>query len=322
MLDLVIVIVNYNTRDQLRDCLGSVYNSEGQFDFEVYVVDNASTDGSANMVRAEFPQTHLIESPVNGGYAYANNLALRTAGFTDLPTHMEESASRPSCPPAPPLPRFALLLNPDTVLSPTALAGMLAFMDTHPEAGVAGPKLVLADGRLDLACRRSFPTPEVSFYRMIGLSRLFPRSRRFGRYNMTFLDPDEITEVDSVVGAFMLVRREAIAAAGLLDEQFFMYGEDLDWALRIKQAGWKVYYNPQVTVLHYKRTASRHSHKAKVEFYRAMVRFHRKHYAAHCPFWLNWLILGGITLKGGLAIAREVIRPRVARREAMLEVRP
>jgi len=315
MPDLAIVIVNYNTREQLRDCLRSVFGSEGHFTYEVYVVDNASTDGSTCMVRAEFPQVHLIESPVNGGYAYANNLALRAAGFKDIASGIENSAPLPASPSASQFsatPRFALLLNPDTVLPPTALAAMLAFMDTHPEAGIAGPKLLLADGSLDLACRRGFPTVAVSFYRMIGLSRLFPDSPRFGRYNMTFLDPDQVAEVDSVVGAFMLIRREAILATGLLDEQFFMYGEDLDWALRIKQAGWKVYYNPAVTVLHYKRVASRHSRKAKVEFYRAMALFHRKHYAAQSPFWHNWLVYGGIALWGGVALVRDLSRPRPA----------
>jgi hypothetical protein len=173
---------------------------------------------------------------------------------------------------------------------------MVAFMDDRPEAGAAGPKLVLLDGSLDLACRRSFPTPEVSFYRMVGLSKLFPRHRLFGRYNMTFADPDELLEVDSVVGAFMIVRREAVTQVGLLDETYFMYGEDLDWAYQIKAHGWKVYYNPAVTVTHVKRAASRHSPKARVEFYRAMDLFYRKFYADQTPFWLHSLVILGINL--------------------------
>jgi N-acetylglucosaminyl-diphospho-decaprenol L-rhamnosyltransferase len=183
---------------------------------------------------------------------------------------------------------------------------MVDYLDAHPDVGVAGPKLVRADGSLDLACRRSFPTPEVSFYRITGLSRLFPQSPRFGRYNMTYLDPDVETEVDSVVGAFMLVRREAIQQVGLLDERFFMYGEDLDWALRIQQAGWKIYYNPRVTVFHHKRAASTGSSRAQYEFYRAMYLFYDKHYAGDTPFWLHWLILAGIALKGGSRLAREM----------------
>lgn len=304
MLDLAIVIVNYNTCNLLRDCLASIYSSRGDFSYEVCVVDNASEDGSAAMVREEFPRVHLIESPVNGGYAYANNLGLRAFGFRDEPL---------AIPHLPSVPRFALLLNPDTVLPPSALQEMLDFMESHPRAGAAGPKLVREDGSLDLACRRSFPTPEVSFYRITGLSKLFPRSRRFGRYNLTYLDPDEVTEVDSVVGAFMLVRREAVQQVGLLDEGFFMYGEDLDWALRVKQAGWKIYYNPQVTVLHYKRAASEHSRRARYEFYRAMYTFYRKHYAATTPLWLHWLIVGSIALIGGIATLGAIIRREVAR---------
>jgi GT2 family glycosyltransferase len=292
MLDLGIVIVNYRTRDLLRECLQSIYESRSDFSFQVCVVDNCSQDGSCIMVGEEFPQVQLVESEVNGGYAYANNLGLRALGFAQT---SDEKPSEST-------PRYALLLNPDTLLLPSALKEMLNFMEAHPEAGVAGPRLVLADGSLDLACRRSFPSPEVSAYRMVGLSKLFPKSKRFGRYNLTYLDPDEVAEVDSVVGAFMLVRAEALRQVGLLDESFFMYGEDLDWAYRIKKAGWKVYYNPQVTVLHYKRAASRHSRKASYEFYRAMHIFYRKHYAATTPFWLHWLVLGGIALRGGLAM--------------------
>ena len=143
---------------------------------------------------------------------------------------------------------------------------------------------------------------------MVGLSKFFPRSKRFGRYNLTYLDPDKVAEVDSVVGAFMLVRTKALRQVGLLDESFFMYGEDLDWAYRIKKAGWKVYYNPWVTVLHYKRAASRHSRKASYEFYRAMHIFYRKHYEATTPFWLHWVILAGIALLGGLSVLSRRLR--------------
>jgi GT2 family glycosyltransferase len=298
MLDLGIVIVNYNTRDLLRECLKSVFASLGDFSYAVCVVDNCSTDGSSGMVRAEFPEVDLIESSVNGGYAYANNLGLQHFGFGDTTADS---------------PRYALLLNPDTELPPTALAGMLSFMDQHPDAGIAGPKLVRLDGSLDLACRRSFPSPEVSFYRMTGLSKLFPSHPRFGRYNVTWLDPDQVTQVDSVVGAFMMVRREAIEQAGLLDETFFMYGEDLDWAYRIKEHNWLVWYNPAVTVLHVKEAASKHSKRARYEFYRAMVIFYRKHYAEETPRWLHWLILGCIAVRCRLDMWGRALRSRLCR---------
>jgi GT2 family glycosyltransferase len=288
ILDLSIIIVNYNTCNLLRECLSSVYNSQGNLNFKVIVVDNASSDGSVAMVQTKFPQAELIASQLNGGFAFANNLGLRLTDFDDDGL------------PGPQAPRYALLLNPDTVLPPTALVDMVAFMDEHPDAGAAGPKLVRLDGSLDLACRRAFPTPEVSFYQKTGLSKLFPRSRLFSRYNMTYVDPDELIEVDSVAGAFMIVRREAIAQAGLLDESYFMYGEDLDWAFRMHQLGWKVYYYPQVQVLHVKRAASRHSRRAQREFYRAMDIFYRKHYAADTPWWFHFIIVTAIKFQTGL----------------------
>jgi GT2 family glycosyltransferase len=139
---------------------------------------------------------------------------------------------------------------------------------------------------------------------LLKLDRLFPHSPRFGRYDLTYLDPDVLTQVDAVVGAFMLVRREAILDAGLLDETFFMYGEDLDWAKRIKDCGWAVWYNPDVTVLHVKEAASRQSYRARVEFYRALIIFYEKHYRATTPLWLDWSIRGGVAFFGGLDLAR------------------
>jgi GT2 family glycosyltransferase len=305
--DLAIVIVNYNTRELLRDCLDSVFESCGDFAYQVCVVDNNSSDGSAVLVREAFPQVCLVESQVNGGYAYANNLGLRAVGFGNSQTSTSDSQ----------LPRHVLLLNSDTILPPSALQEMLAFMDAHPEAGVAGPRLVLPDGQLDRACRRSFPSPEVALYRLTLLSFLFPRSRRFGRYNLSYLDPAETTEVDSVVGAFMMVRGKAIQQVGLLDEGFFMYGEDLDWAYRIKQAGWKVYYNADVTVLHFKEASSKGKRavrfRTRYEFYRAMHLFYRKHYAATTPFWLHGLVLVGLVLRGGVALLGEGLKSLMTR---------
>jgi GT2 family glycosyltransferase len=208
-----------------------------------------------------------------------------------------------------------LLLNPDTVVPAGALDALVGYLEAQPAAGACGPKLLLADGSLDLACRRAFPTPEVAFYRMTGLSRLFPRSPRFGRYNMTFLDPDVETEVDAVVGACMLVRGPVVREVGLLDETFFMYGEDLDWAYRIKQYGWKVMYVPGVTVHHYKRAASRQRPFRSIRaFYDAMRVFHRKHYAATTPAALNLLIEAGIALKEAWSLGSNLLRPAAARR--------
>ncbi len=295
-LDLAIVILSYNTAALLRDCLHSLFASKGNFRGQVCVVDNASTDGSADLVRAEFPNVHLIANQTNLGYSAGNNVAFRWFGFGE-----------PTTKPAK-LPRYALLLNPDTVLPPTALAEMLAFMDAHPEIGVAGPRVRRPDGTLDRACRRSFPTPEVSFYRMLGLSRLFPHSKRFNAYNLEFLPEDAVHPVDSVVGAYMQIRCEAILQAGLLDESFFMYGEDLDWAKRIKDANWQVWYNGKVEITHVKEAASRQSSKARIDFYEAMWIFYRKHYRRQTPWLLDKLIMLAVVGKGGLDVMRHLWR--------------
>lgn len=293
VLDLAIVIVNYNVVDLLRRCLETVFASEGAFTYRVCVVDNCSADGSVAMVRAEFPQVDVIANEENVGYPAANNQGLRALGVRgDSP------------------PRYALLLNPDTEVPPDAFARLLAYMDATPQVGVVGPRLVMPDGELDLACRRGFDSMSALVYRMVGLSRLFPRSRRFARYNMTYLDEHQLAEVDAVVGAFMLVRTEAVGRAGLLDDRFWMYGEDLDWAKRIRDDGWKVVYHPAVTVLHVKRASSRQNPRAQVEFYRAMLLFYYKHYRQTTSFWLHVLILLGIAAKGGRAVWPDVAAGR------------
>jgi GT2 family glycosyltransferase len=287
MAELAIVIVSYNVRDLLRRCLLAIPRSAGFVPHEVWVVDNGSTDSTATMIREEFPAARLIQTS-NVGYARGNNIALRQiiAGPGTAPRHV-------------------LLLNPDTEPPPDAIDAMVQFLDAHPDAGVAGPRLVRTDGALDLACRRSFPTPAVSFYHFIGLSRIFPQSRRFGRYNLTYLDPAAVADVDSVVGAFMLVRGSLLQSVGLLDEAFFMYGEDLDWALRIKRAGWKILYNGKVTVVHHKRASSQQrSTQSLIAFYQAMLIFYQKHYAPHSTVILRWLVVFGIYLRAGLALAQ------------------
>lgn len=295
--DLGIIIVNWNTRDLLKRCLETVYASEGDFTFKVVVVDNASTDGSPEMVRQHFPQAHVIVSEINGGFSYANNLGLRWLGYRGA-GDVDADA-----------PRYALLLNPDTEVYPTSLYDMTRYMDANPHVGIAGPKLLLPDGTLDLACRRSFPTPEVAFYRFSGLAKLFPNSPRFARYNMTFVDVDEELEVDSVVGAYMQLRKECIERVGLMDETFFMYGEDIDWAFRVKNAGWAVMYHPQVKVNHVKRAASRRSKKAQMEFTRAMLIFYRKHYRKTTPFVVHTLVMLGLLVKGGPSLLPEIRHP-------------
>lgn len=297
MLDIGIVIVNWNTCDFLKRCLETVFASQGDFTYSALVVDNASQDNSAEMVRREFPQAKLIVNAANIGYPRANNVGLRKLGYRAV-GQVDAQA-----------PRYALLLNPDTELPPDALYKMIKFMDSRPDVGAAGPKLLLMDGSLDKACRRGFPTPAVSFYHYLGLAKLFPRNPRFGRYNMTFADEDQSLEVDSVVGAYMQVRKEAIEKVGLLDETFFMYGEDLDWAYRFKQVGYKIWYYPDAVVHHVKRAASRQNRKARGEFWRAMLIFYRKHFRQTTILPVHLMILAVLLMKGGADIWQEIRNP-------------
>lgn len=287
-----IIIPNYNTADHLVRCLDSLRVQRGTPPLQVHVADNASSDDSVERIRRDYPEVRLYVSGHNGGFAYGVNLALRP---------LLQAGLAPS--------DYVLFLNSDTELPPEALAGMVAFMEAHPEAGAAGPKLIMGDGRIDLACRRAFPTPEVAFYRLIGLSLLFPRSRCFGRYNLTYLDPDKTAEVDAVSGAFLLVRGEVARQVGPWDEAFFFYGEDLDYAWRIKALGHSIYYVPSVQVRHWKRAASRKEPRRNLRhFYQAMRIFHRKHLARRYPRAVNWLIEWGISLREGLALLAQAWR--------------
>ena len=290
-IDLAIVIVNYNASALLSGCLTSVFASAGDFAYTVCVVDNGSSDDSVAMMSDRFPQAGLIVSETNLGFSAGNNLALRELGLSD------RQPARNG-----PLPRYILLLNNDTVLPTNSLVDMIQFMDERPDLGVAGPRVRRTDGTLDLACRRSFPTPWVSFCRMTRLSRLFPQSKRFNAYNLSYLPEDAVHPVDSVVGAYMQVRTQAIQQVGLLDEAYFMYGEDLDWAKRIKNAGWEVWYNGKVEITHVKEASSRRSRKARHAFYEAMWIFYRKHYRANSSWVLDKLIWLSIALIGGVDI--------------------
>jgi N-acetylglucosaminyl-diphospho-decaprenol L-rhamnosyltransferase len=317
MAELDVVILNYNRADLLGPCLESVLGSRTTHTIRAWVVDNASTDGSAEMIERDFPEVRLIRNPVNNGFSAGNNLALRvildhrpqTTDDRSLEVRDPSSVVR-----RPSSSRYVMLLNNDTVVEPDALHLLIEYLESHPAVGAVGPKLLLLDGSLDLACRRSFPTPEVSLYRMLGLSRLFPRSPRFGRYNLTYLDPDLETEVDALVGAAMLLRLDVVREVGLLDESFFMYGEDLDWCFRIKSFGWRIVYYPRAVIHHHKRAAStRRAIPSIRAFYDAMRIFHRKHYAARTVAPLNWLIEAGITAKEWWALARNLVRPPARR---------
>lgn len=304
MDQLYIVVSSYNNATLLPDCLRTVEAAHPGIPTTVYVADAGSTDGTAEVVRRDFPGVHLRIAGENRGYAALNNLALREIVAT-VPVGADRA-------------RVAvLLLNADTEMPPDTLTGLVAQLAAHPEAGVIGPKIVLRDGSLDLACRRSFPTPANSFWKLTGMAARYPQSPRFARYNLTYHDPDEEIEMDSGMGACLMLRLAAIDDAGLMDERFFMYGEDLDWSYRIKANGWRVRYYPRVCILHHKGSSSRQrSLRATLAFYGAMWRFHHLHYARTTPPPLNLLIYVGIGARGLLALVANVLRPARRRRVA------
>lgn len=279
-MELSIIIVNYNTRDLTLNALQSLYFSETSHTFEVILVDNDSADNSVKVIRDMFPQVHIIENSENIGYARANNQGIQAAKG-----------------------KFILLLNSDTVVERDTLETMLTFMLANPSVGAAGCKIVLPDGSLDKACKRGFPTPSASFYYAFGISKLFPNNPKFNQYQLSYLDENKDYSVDCLVGAFMLVRREIVDQVGMLDESFFMYGEDIDWCYRIKQQGWDIYYYPYTQIKHYKGASSRRKPiKIIYEFHRAMYLFHNKHYRSRYSFFVNLLVYMGIGFKLAISL--------------------
>lgn len=280
--------MHYETPDLLGRCLTALRESEGIGSHEVRVVDNGSRNFDPETFASILPGVEIIRNAENRGFAVASNQGLRPARG-----------------------RHVLLLNPDTMVEPHAIARVVEYLDGHPDVGCATARLLLPDGRLDRACRRSFPTPGVALARMTLLSRLFPRSRWFGRYNLTYLPEDVETEIDAPCGAFMMVRSSVVAEVGLLDEAYFMYGEDLDWAFRIKAAGWRIMYLPTAIVHHVKGASSGRNRQQTIRwFYEAMRIFYRKHYRPVYPRSVSWMVLLAIGLRERL----ELISARVSRR--------
>ncbi len=295
-----VVVVNYNTAGLLERCLQALRASSLDRPCTVMVVDNGSRDGSVELLRERFPEVLLLETGHNIGFARANNVALRRI-LALVPERIRHKHA-------------VLLLNSDCFVEPDTIQRLVAVLDSDPGVAIVGPKLVLPDGRLDLACRRSFPTPGSAFWKLTGLATLFPRNRWLGRYNLTFLDPDTPADIDAVSGACMLVRLSAIAEAGLLDEAYFMYGEDLDWAYRIKTRGWRVRYEPAARALHLKGGSwGRRDPRVLWEFYRAMVLFYRRHYASRQPWPVQALVYAGIGARFLLALVALAVRRSVRR---------
>lgn len=254
-MELSAVIVSYNVRDYLRQALLSFLRAAEGISHEITVVDNASTDGSAEMVMGEFSSVKLIISGTNEGYAAACNRGIRASSGD-----------------------FVLILNPDTVVAPDALTHAMAFMHGNPDAGAAGARMTDGSGRFLPESKRGFPSPMTSLFKLSGLGRLFPRSPLFNAYYLGHLPENEACRADILTGAFMLIRREALDAAGLFDTAFFMYGEDIDMSWRIRKAGWFNYYLPDVHIVHYKGSSPFDDRESRVRnFYGAMKIFAVKH---------------------------------------------
>ncbi len=279
-MDLSIVIVSYNTVDLLRSCLESIYNNTSNISYDVWVVDNQSKDGSPDMVDKEFPQVKLIRNTINGGFSQANNLALKQIKS-----------------------RYSLLLNPDTIVLKDTLEECVKFMDNNIEIGCLGCKVEKPDGTLDKACKRGFPSPENSLAYFLKLDKIFPNSKVFGGYNATYIGENEETEIDSLVGAFMMLRKETLEEVGLLDDTFFMYGEDIDLCYRIKQAGWENYYYPRVKIIHYKGESSKKQSTRMIGvFHKSMLIFYNKHYRKKYNIVVTAMTYAGVYTKWGLSL--------------------
>ena len=280
MTKLSVVIVNYNVKHFIEQCLFSVLKAAENIACEIFVVDNNSVDGSVTIIKDKFPQVNLIVNKVNTGFSVANNQAMRLAKG-----------------------EYVLLLNPDTVVQEDTFTKVISFMDTHPDAGGLGVKMLDGQGNFAPESKRGLPTPFVAFYKMVGLSRFFPKSAKFGKYHLSYLPQDQINEVDVLSGAFMLMRKSVLDKIGLLDETFFMYGEDIDLSYRIQKAGYKNYYFPETQIIHYKgESTKRSSLNYVIIFYKAMAIFSRKHFSGSNAFWFNALIHFAIFLKAGIAI--------------------
>ncbi len=255
---LSVCIVNWNTRDYLRECLNALFQfPPNGTEMEVIVVDNAGDDGSAAMVASEFPSVVLIANADNRGYAEGNNQALTRATG-----------------------KYLLLLNPDVVVHPESLTRAVQFMQTHPAAGALGCRLVGRDGETQRSVR-GFPDPGPVLWEFVGLSRLFPRSPIFGAYRMTYFDYDRTAQVDQPMGSFLLIPRRALDAVGLMDPQFPIFFNEVDWCWRAKREhGFPIYYTPDVIVTHYGGSSTRQVKAAMVrESHRSLLRFYDKHYA-------------------------------------------
>ncbi len=283
---ITICIVTYHSRDLLRDCLNSLYEGTS-LDPEIIVVDNGSGDGVGEMLAAYFPQVHFIENTHNLGYTRPMNQALK-AGHGS----------------------YLLQLNPDTLILPEAIDQLVDFLETHPSVGICGPKVLNRDYTLQKPCRRGESRPWAVISYFTGLATIFPKSKLFGEYLMSYKDPDETHPVAGVAGSCMLIRREVIKQIGYLDERFFAYQEDADFCFRARQAGWQVYYMPKAQIIHYGSMGGSRVEPIRsiIEWHKSYYRYYRKNLAKDYFFLFNGLYYGAMLFKLIVTLLQNLIR--------------
>lgn len=281
-----IVVVNYNVKEYLAQALYSFQRALRGISHEIYVVDNASVDGSAAYLKKNFPWVNIIENETNVGFARANNQALRLVKG-----------------------QYIVVINPDTVVQEDTFSGLLEFFKKTPDASAATCKIINPDGSFSVDCRHSIPTPSIALWKVAGLSKLFPRSKIFGQYNLTYLDPDKTYSVPAISGSFMMIKRDVLEKVGLFDERFFMYCEDIDLCRRIQMAGFKIYYMPTTQIIHYKGESTKKDHLDYVmTFNRSLYQFFQKYYASGSLFLFRWLVAIGILIRGIFIYLKNFLR--------------
>jgi len=296
-VDVSIIIVNWNTKELLRDCLSSVYEHAGDIDYEIIVIDNASTDGSAEMVKNDFGQVILIENTENRGFAAANNQGMAVAKG-----------------------RYVLLLNSDTIVLDNAIAKTVRFADENPRAAVTGCRVLNPDRTLQRTCFR-FPSILNMLLSSTYLYKLFPKNRFFGREQMTWWDRNDVRQVDVVTGCYMLVRREAIEQVGMMDEGFFIYGEETDWCYRFKNEGWKVMFAPIGQIIHFGGQSTAQRPVAMIVQLRlSILKFMKKHYSRPAYLTARFLVALFFAVRLPVWLAKVLIQPTM-RDEAAMKIK-
>jgi GT2 family glycosyltransferase len=285
-----VIIVSYNVSEFLYQCLLSVIRATVNIECEIFVVDNASVDGSVQMIKKHYPQVSIIENSENVGFAAANNQAMKlTQGD------------------------FLVLLNPDTIVQEDTFSTMISFFENAKDAGIAGCKILNPDGSFSLDSRHSIPSPQTALWKMLGLNHLFPKSKVFGRYHMTFLDPNEISQVDAISGSFMMFRRDVYIELNGLDEDYFMYCEDIDFCYRASQSGWQTYYTPDTNIIHYKGESTKKNNiDYVINFNRSLYLFYKKNFHHHYVSFFRWFILLGVFFRGIVVYIKNFISANFA----------